>query len=112
MIRFSSIIDDIAFQKIKTGKKRVKFFLCDKKRADLGIGDQFYLINRTNDSILVTVEQILISSNLEKLVLKFPLQFLGESDYNVAVENLKQWFSDENIEKYSVMGVLIKIEKA
>lgn len=70
------------------------------------------MINRANDSILATVEQILISSNLEKLVLKFPLQFLGESDYNVAVENLKQWFSDENIEKYSVMGVLIKIEKA
>jgi len=70
------------------------------------------LINRANDSILATVEQILISSNLEKLVLKFPLQFLGEDDYNVAVENLKQWFSDENIEKYSVMGVLIKIEKA
>ena len=112
MLRFTSTIDDISFQKIKNGQKRVKFFLCDQKRDHLDVGDQFYLINRANDSILATVEQILISSNLEKLVLKFPLQFLGESDYNVAVETLKQWFSDENIEKYSVMGVLIKIEKA
>mgnify|MGYP000334062699 FL=1 len=112
MLRFTSTIDDTSFQKIKTGQKRVKFFLCDQKRDHLGIGDQFYLVNHANDSILATVEQILISSNLEELVLKFPLQFLGECDYNVAVRNLKQWFSDENIEKYSVMGVLIKIEKA
>nr|QIM10427.1 hypothetical protein PlAlph_3190 [uncultured Alphaproteobacteria bacterium] len=112
MLRFTSTIDDISFQKIKNGQKRVKFFLCDQKRDHLDIGDQFYLINRANDSILATVEQILISSNLENLVLKFPLQFLGEDNYNVSVENLKQWFSDENIEKYSVMGVLIRIEKA
>lgn len=110
MIRFSSIIDDITFQKIKTGQKRVKFFLCDKKRTDLNIGDQFYLINHDNASLMVTVEQILISQRLNELVLKFPLQFLGECDYNIAIANLKKWFTDEEIEKYSLMGVVIKIE--
>lgn len=112
MFRFSSVIDDISFQKIKTGKKRVKFFLCDQKRAQLSVGDQFYLENHAKEAILASVEQILISSNLEELVLKFPLQFLDEYDYNIAIENLKKWFSDEDIRKYSIMGVLIQIEKS
>ncbi len=99
-------------RKSRRGRNGLNFFSVIKSGDHLGIGDQFYLVNHANDSILATVEQILISSNLKELVLKFPLHFLGECDYNVAVENLKQWFSDENIEKYSVMGVLIKIEKA
>ncbi len=40
---------------------------------------------------------------------KFSLKELGESDYNIAYSNVKQWFSDTEIEKYSLMAVSLEI---
>lgn len=43
------------------------------------------------------------------LIKTFPLQLLGELDYNNAYQNIKKWFSDEDIEKHMIMAVKIRI---
>lgn len=109
MIKFSSIIDSITYNKIKCGQKCIKFFLCDEKRKSLAVGDIFKLENNEQSSFLVQVVSIEKSKKLNTLVKTFSLQLLGESDYNSAYQNIKKWFSDEDIEKYMIMAVKIRI---
>lgn len=109
MYRFSSTIDDVSFEKIKSGQKTVKFFLCDEKRKELSVRDSFSLLNQRGEKITVVVFNIETSENLERLVEKFPLSFLGESNYKSAYLNVKKWFSDEDIAKYGVMAVTLEI---
>lgn len=109
MYRFSSIIDSISFEKIKNGQKTVKFFLCDEKRKGLSVRDSFSLLNQCGEKITVIAKSIDVSSNLETLVKIFPLNNLGESDYNSAYSNIKKWFSDEDIAKYKMMAVTLEV---
>lgn len=109
MYKFSSVVDDITFKKIKNGTKKVKFYLCDDKHAGLSTGDYFYLLNKNNELLRLLVKNIETSKDLNSLVLKFSLKDLGESDYNSAYSNIKKWFSDSDIEKYSIMSVLLEV---
>lgn len=109
MYKFSSIIDDISFEKIKNGQKMVKFFLCDEKRNGLSVKDSFSLLNRYGEKITVIVKNIEISKNLKALIKKNSLNALGESNYESAYSNIKKWFSDEDIAKYTVMAVTMEI---
>ncbi len=109
MCKFSSIVDDITFEKIKKSKKNVKFYLCDEKRSGLSINDSFNLLNKNNESLSLLVKNIRISRDLNSLIRKFSLKDLGESDYNSAYFNIKQWFSNSDIEKYSIMAVSVEV---
>jgi len=109
MLRFSSTVDDITFEKIQNGQKSVKFYLCDEKRSKLSVNDTFCLLNKNNERLYLVVKNIEISKNLNTLIAKFSLKELGESDYNIAYSNVKQWFSDTEIEKYSLMAVSLEI---
>lgn len=73
MYKFSSIIDDMSFEKIKNGQKTVKFFLCDEKRNGLSVKDSFSLLNQYGEKITVIVKNIEISENLKALIKKSPL---------------------------------------
>ncbi len=109
MYKFSSIIDDISFEKIKNGQKTVKFFLCDEKRNGLSVKDSFSLLNQYGEKITVIVKNIEISKNLKALIKNNSLNALGESNYESAYLNIKKWFSDEDIAKYAVMAVTMEI---
>lgn len=109
MIKFSSIIDGITFEKIKNGTKTVKFYLCDDKRSGLSVNDNFFLFNRENEKLNILVKDIQTSTNLKLLIEKFSLKELGEPDYNTAYYNVKQWFSDSDIKKYSMMAISMEI---
>ncbi len=109
MYKFSSIIDDISFEKIKNGQKTVKFFLCDEKREGLSAKDSFSLLNQYGEKITVVAQNINVSCNLETLIKTFPLNNLGESDYKSAYSNIKKWFSDEDIAKYKIMAVTMEV---
>ena len=58
MYKFSSVVDDITFEKIKNGTKKVKFYLCDDKRAGLSTGDYFYLLDKNNEKLPLLVKNI------------------------------------------------------
>lgn len=73
------------------------------------IGDYFYLLDKNNEKLPLLVKNIETSKDLHSLVRKFSLKDLGESDYNSAYSNIKKWFSDSDIEKYSIMSVLLEI---
>ena len=73
------------------------------------IGDYFYLLDKNNEKLPLLVKDIETSKDLNSLVRKFSLKDLGESDYNSAYSNIKKWFSDSDIEKYSIMSVLLEI---
>lgn len=97
MLRFSSVVDDTTFEKIKKSKKNVKFYLCDEKRSGLSINDSFNLLNKNNESLPLLVKNIELSKDL------------GESDYNSAYLNIKKWFLNSDIEKYSIMAVSVEV---
>lgn len=109
MLRFSSVVDDITFEKIKKNKKSVKFYLCDEKRSGLSVNDSFYLLNKNNEGLSLLVKNIEVSRDLNSLIRKFSLKDLGESDYNSAYLNIKQWFSNSDIKKYSIMAVSVEV---
>lgn len=109
MFRFYSIVDDITFEKIKNGTKTVKFYLCDNKRAGLSVNDKIVLLNNGNEKLNIIVTSIKKSKNLETLIKQFSLDELGETDYNSAYFNVKKWFLDSDIEKYSIMAVTVEI---
>lgn len=77
MYKFSSVIDDMSFEKIKNGQKTVKFFLCDEKRNGLSVKDSFSLLNQYGEKITVIVKNIEISKNLKALIKKIPLMPLA-----------------------------------
>lgn len=108
MIKFSSVVDSMTFKKIKAGTKTVKFYLCDDKHSSLLSGDCFVLIN-DNKKLIVRAKNIIVSKNLKNLIESFSLNKLGEDNYSDAYLNVKQWFSDEKLKKYSVMAVSVEI---
>lgn len=55
------------------------------------------------------MKNIEISKNLKALIKKNSLNALGESNYESAYSNIKKWFSDEDIAKYTVMAVTMEI---
>ncbi len=109
MFRFSSNIDPISFQKIKSGNKKIKFYLRDTKHAKLSVGDTFSISNNHHEKLSVLAKSIKISKNLRSLIKKFPLQELGETRYSAAYTNIKQWFSERDIKYYSIMAVSMEI---
>lgn len=108
MIKFSSVVDSITFEKIRSGTKTVKFYLCDDKHSSLLSRDCFVLINNSK-KLIVRAQSIATSKNLKNLIESFSLQKLGEDNYSDAYLNVKQWFSDEKLKKYSVMAVSVEI---
>ncbi len=109
MLRFSSVVDDITFEKIKKSKKNVKFYLRDEKHSSLSINDSFYLLNKNNAGLALLVKTIKVSRDLNSLIHKFSLKDLGEPNYNSAYLNIKKWFSNSDIEKYSIMAVSVEV---
>ena len=109
MLRFSSVVDDVTFEKIKNSKKNVKFYLCDEKRSGLSVNDSFHLLNKNNECLLLLVKNIELSRDLNSLIRKLSLKDLGESDYNSAYLNIKKWFSNSDIEKYSIMALSVEV---
>ena len=98
------------FERIKNGTKTVEFRLYDEKRKLINIGDQieFSKLPEMEEKIVVDVLDLYRDESFEKLFRKL---FDDEEEIVRKTKSMKQYYSDEEEEKYGVLGIKISIVK-
>jgi len=102
IIHHESIIDANSFDLIKSGAKRLKFYLNDQKRQGLKSGDFIrYTKAKTDETIVVSVINITSAQNSRKLSHKLSLND-GITDY------INTWYNQKDQARYGVLAVEIE----
>ena len=99
------------FNKIKSGKKDIELRLNDLKRQLIKKGD--YIIftnNQTMESVRCEVVELFYYQTFEELYDKFDKTRLGyEEDEIVSPKDMEKFYLKDEISKYGVVGIQIKI---
>ena len=104
-----SIIDNTSFNLICSGIKKIKFYLNDMKRFGLKSGDFIkYISNKSGESIIVLVKEIIYKKNSEELATKLGCD--GDQKIDL-ISYLNEWFSSYNQKKYGLIAVQIEVQK-
>ena len=95
---------------IKKGTKTVELRLNDEKRQLLKAKDIIEFTNReTNETMLVEIEKIYHYNNFEELYKHFDKISMGYNNDEVAnPKDMEQYYSQEEQDKYGVLGIKIK----
>lgn len=104
-------LNDRPFEMIKSGKKTIELRLYDEKRRKVNIGDTI-LFKSGTEKLTVTVKAIHIFCNFEELYAALPLDKCGysaEELLTASPEDMLEYYSKEQIEKYGVVGIEIEI---
>lgn len=98
------------FFMIKSGKKDIEMRLFDEKRKKIQIGDTIEFSNvETGQMINTEVINIHRFDNFNDLYSNFDKSRLGYYDDEEAKpKDMSQYYSDEEIQKYGVVGIEIK----
>ncbi|SRR6056297_2173254 len=102
------------FDRIKSGKKRIEIRLFDEKRQSLNLGDiiTFSKLPDLNDELSVEVIGLLRYKSFQDLVNDFPMSYFGypdDHDKRAFAESIYSIYSKEDEQKYSVLGIRIKL---
>ena len=86
--------------------------LLNKNRKDIKIGDEIcFCDNLTKENIYVEVVGVHKFKNFEELYSTFDKTRLGYSSDEIANPNdMEKYYSKENILRYGVLGIQIKLE--
>lgn len=100
------------FEKVKNGTKSIEIRLNDEKRQLLNVGD---IISFTNTSTGEVVDTEIIAlhkfKNFEQLYNSFDKEILGYlKDEKSSPEDMLEYYSKENIEKYGALGIEVKLK--
>lgn len=103
-------LQDNPFESIDKGIKTVEMRLYDEKRRKINIGDIILFDNDNTDKLIKTeVESLHIFRDFTELYNFFDKISLGyEEDEVVNPVDMSQYYSDEDIKKYGVVGIKIK----
>lgn len=98
------------FEKVKDGSKVIECRLFDEKRRLLKIGDTLDFVNRDNEgeSIKTEITELLNYPTFNALVADFPASFFGGNNKTEILEDLYKFYTPEQEEKYSVLGIRFK----
>ena len=102
-------LDSEPFRMMKNGQKTIELRLNDDKRKNLQIGDKIVFENRcSGETLCVEVKALHLFSSFEELYQNLSLLKCGYSDENVlsaSHEDMKQYYSTEDEEKFGVVGI-------
>ena len=104
-------INNRPFEMIKNGEKTIELRLYDEKRRKIKVGDTICFKSK-EDKLIVTVKAVHIFRNFEELYAALPLDKCGysaEELLTASPEDMLEYYSKEQIEKYGVVGIEIKI---
>jgi len=96
---------------IKNGEKAIELRLYDEKRRKIKVGDTICFKSKA-DKLIVTVKAVHIFRNFEELYAALPLDKCGysaEELLTASPEDMLEYYSKEQIEKYGVVGIEIEI---
>ena len=101
------------FQSIKEGKKTIELRLNDEKRQLLKIGDFIEFTNiDTLEKMIVEIINLYHYDSFRELYKHFDKTMLGYSeDEEANPEDMDEYYSKEEQEKYGVLGIKIKVRK-
>jgi len=99
------------FEMIKTGYKTIEMRLNDEKRNLIKIGDYIEFTNTSTNEILVClVTNIYKYSNFDELYSTHDKKSIGYKEDEIAnPKDMLKYYSQENIDKYGVVGIEIEI---
>jgi len=104
-------INNRPFEMIKNGEKAIELRLYDEKRRKIKVGDTICFKSKA-DKLIVTVKAVHIFRNFEELYAALPLDKCGysaEELLTASPEDMLEYYSKEQIEKYGVVGIEIEI---
>lgn len=98
------------FERIKDGTKTVEFRLYDEKRSKIQIGDQieFSKLPELKEKILVNVLDLYRDDSFENLFRKL---IKDENEIQRKTQEMRQFYSLEEENKYGVLGIKISLIK-
>ena len=110
-MRHSMMLNNEPYNKINRGYKDIEMRLYDEKRNIINIGDIITFTNITNmESFDVIVIGLHICNNFEELYSKFDKIRLGYNKDEIAnSSDMSKYYSNDDIEKYGVVGIEMKI---
>lgn len=103
----SHLNDDI-FQLFANDKKNIEIRLYDEKRQGFNVGDYILFINRADEkqTIKVKIKELHRFSSFKEMFDKFDKRKLGyEENEKADYQDIKKYYSDENENKYNVVGI-------
>ena len=111
-MEFKMHLREKPFYMIKSGKKDIEMRLYDEKRQKIKVGDTIEFSNEeTGQTIEAEVTNLHVCENFNKLYSQFEKTRLGYMENeNASPEDMSQYYSKPEIDKYGVVGIEIKIK--
>lgn len=98
------------FTLLKSGDKSVEFRLNDAKRKKITAGDRIRFIcqNDLSTAIVLSVSDIVTSSDFDSLLKSFSPAMLGGISYEEQLSDLRNLYDMERENKNGVMAIILK----
>lgn len=111
-MKFDMHLNEKPFTRIKEGKKDIELRIYDDKRRKISKGDEIDFANRETGQVITTeVIDLHVFNNFEELFDKFDKVRLGYyEDENASASDMLKYYSTEEVEKYGVVGIEVKMK--
>lgn len=99
------------YNNIASGKKLIESRLYDEKRQQISIGDQiiFSENDKPENSVTTVVKGILRYQTFRELFADHDPALFGEESRDFLLTQIKSFYSDEDEQKYGVVGVRLEL---
>jgi ASC-1-like (ASCH) protein len=99
------------YNKITSGKKVIESRLFDEKRQIISIGDQiiFSENNKPENNVTTIVKGLLRYQTFKELFADHNPSLFGEDSRDFLLKQIKQFYSDEDEQKYGVVGIRLQL---
>lgn len=101
------------FNKIKNGQKVIELRLYDEKRREIKPGDEIlFTLFGAEETLRCSVQDLYRFNNFEELysILSHrAIGYHGEELASASPRDMEQYYATEEIEKYGVVGIRIKL---
>ncbi len=99
------------FNKIASSKKVIESRLYDEKRQQIAIGDQivFSENDRPENSVTTVVKGLLRYQTFKELFADHESPLFGEDSRDFLLTQIKQFYSDEDEQRYGVVGIRLAL---
>src|SRR3989338_6379835 len=101
------------FEKIVGGKKTIESRLYDEKRKHIAVGDTIEFVCKDEPTKIVSARVLALYRypSFPELFSAFPPEYFGGSSKDELIAEIKKFYSVEDEEKYSVVGIKIQLGK-
>lgn len=99
------------YNNIASGKKVIESRLFDEKRQQITIGDQiiFSENDKPENNVTTVVTGLLRYQTFKELFADHDPALFGEESRDFLLDQIKQFYSDEDERKYGVVGIRLQL---